>query len=237
MIRLEGWDKTMELIDKKKNEILRYLGYSNQKLDQVTDEMIDESIREIDSLAKERYIYRRFTIKREEDILSLEEGNLNLYGEDIKKHLGQSKECILFAATLGHDVDTRIRYYEKISMTRAVILDACATATIEDICDRVCEEIDMDLSENDESITYRYSPGYGDLPIHMQSDFLNLLNAKKSIGLTASSHSILIPRKSVTAIMGIIKKGSVLEEVGCNNCSIYTTCKIRKGGGYCGRKR
>ncbi len=33
-------------------------------------------------------------------------------------------------------------------------------------------------------ITTRYSLGYGDLPIEIQSDFINLLNCPKEIGLT-----------------------------------------------------
>ena len=52
------------------------------------------------------------------------------------------------------------------------------------------------------NITYRYSPGYGDLTISHQSDILSLLNAQKLIGLSALESAILVPVKSVTAFIG-----------------------------------
>ena len=224
----------MSVISEKKAEVLRYLGYRNQKIDNMTDRLIDEAINEIKELAKERYIYKIFSIDRENNELSLYGSKLILDGNDIKKHLGKSQDCILMAATLGHDVDTRIRYYEKTSMTKAVILDACATATIEEVCDKICREIENGLQTKNKRLTYRYSPGYGDLPIHMQNDFLLTLDARKSIGLTASSHSILIPRKSVTAIVGIIDMEEPKEKKSCISCNKYNTCIFSKGGNGCG---
>ncbi len=44
------------------------------------------------------------------------------------------------AATLGSEVDRKILYYEKINMTKAIILDACATTAIEEYCDFIENE-------------------------------------------------------------------------------------------------
>lgn len=223
----------MDKNPKIKNEVLRYLGYKNQKIDNNMYRLIEDSIEEIRFLIKERYIYKTFHISNENDKLCLIEGNLHLMGKDIKKHLNKSKICILMAVTLGHAVDTKIRYYEKTSMTRALILDACATACTEEICDKACREIEDNLQEG-KILTSRYSPGYGDLPIDIQGNFLSTLDAEKSIGLTASSHSILIPRKSVTAIVGILNGEEKKEEISCINCSKYSTCNFSKGGSSCG---
>lgn len=224
----------MSINSKKKAEVLRYLGYRNQKIDNITDRLIEDAINEIGVLAKERYIYKTFSINRKDEELSLDGSKLILAGNDIKKHLSKSQDCILIAATLGHEVDTKIRYYEKISMSKAVILDACATATIEEICHKICKEIENKLQTENKALTYRYSPGYGDLPIHIQNDFLLTLNARKSIGLTASSHSILIPRKSVTAIVGIIDIEEPREKRSCMSCNKYDTCIFNRGGNGCG---
>ena len=40
----------------RKKEVLRYLAYKNQELDRITHELIDESMIEISSIAKERYL-------------------------------------------------------------------------------------------------------------------------------------------------------------------------------------
>lgn len=210
-----------------KNKILRYLGHRGQRIDSITDNIIDGTIDEIKSLVKVRYTYKEFKIASKQDRIILEGADLNLAGEDIKNHLKDSKLCILMAVSLGHEVDTRIRYYEKIDMTRALILDTAATSFIEEVCDSLCEEIEGGLDE-DEVLTYRYSPGYGDLPLETQHDFLKLLDTQKSIGLTVSSNSILIPRKSVTAIMGVVKKAEKKERK-CIDCKQYSACEFTRG--------
>lgn len=228
----------MENNNKIKDEALRYLGYKGQKMDRLTDELIYETMLEIESLIRERHIYELFHIDREgidteDQAIKLKGSSLNLCGKDIKEHLKDSESCILMALTLGHDLDTRIRYYEKTSMTKALILDAYATAFTEKFCDDLCREIESKLPLG-KALTSRYSPGYGDLAISIQGDFLSTLNAEKAIGLTASSHSILIPRKSVTAIVGVINREDKKEELTCLSCSKYEDCTFRKGGNICG---
>lgn len=68
----------------------------------------------------------------------------------------------------------------------------------------------------------RYSPGYGDLSLDVQSSFLKALNAQKTIGLFLSEGGVMQPEKSVTALMGLshIRTGCVTE--GCEACSKKT---------------
>ncbi|WP_346916407.1 methionine synthase [Clostridium sp.] len=225
----------MNKVPQNKDEVLRYLGYRNQILDKVTNDLIEELMDEMRSLIKVRYTYKFFNIMREEDKIYLSNSNFCLTGEDIKKHLDKSEVCALMAVTLGNSVDAKIRYYEKISMTKAVVLDACATTAIEELCDILCEELKEDVQKENKTLTSRYSPGYGDLPIDIQKKFLTMLSAEKSIGLTASSNSILIPRKSVTAIVGVVEWGNnSIKKTGCLDCNKYSNCMYRKGDGRCG---
>lgn len=217
-----------------KEEVLRYLGYKNQELDQITSTLISDSIEEIRSLIDERYIFEVFDIFRKENKLILKGSNFELKGNDIKKHLKDSQQCILLGVSLGHKVDTRIRYYEKTSMDKALILDACATAAIEEISNRICEEIKRKLKKDNKTLTRRYSPGYGDLPLNIQGDFLSMINAEKEIGLTSTPNSILIPRKSITAIMGVIDIKDEKIKSSCLNCNNYNTCMFSKGDERCG---
>lgn len=222
-------DKRLQL----KNEILRYLGYKDQRIDNIVDGLIEDSIDEIKTLISERYIYKSFDIGKDKEELYLMESNLCLSGKSIRKHLQEAKTCILMAVTLGHEVDTKIRYYEKTNMTKALILDACGSAFIEEICDRLGKEIQDKLMPN-EKLTSRFSPGYGDLPINIQKDFVSTLGAEKSIGITVTSNSILIPRKSVTAIVGVVDKGQRTETSNCVNCNKYPNCKFTREGKDCG---
>lgn len=217
-----------------KNEVLRYLGYKKQSISVDLEETINSAIKEAESLIDIKYVYSKHnTIISNEGVL-MEGTNLILRGNDIKKHLRYAKETIIMAATLGVRIETKIRFYEKIDLTRALILDSCATAAIEEVCDKIEEHIKKEAEENDLGITFRYSPGYGDLPLDTQGRFISALRADKAIGLTASEHHLLMPRKSVTAIIGLIPIGKYEDKKGCVVCANYKNCTFRKEGVTCG---
>ncbi len=206
----------------KRNEALRYLGYKGEP-DSQTALLLDRAEKEL-SAVNPAFCCR---------IVEKSECGMLLQGNDIRKHLSDCERVIIFAATLGAVFEKLIRTAEIINMAYAVVLDAYGSAFIEDYCDR----FEAVLKEKTGGFfTWRYSPGYGDYPISMQSDFIRFLSADKKIGLTATENHILIPRKSVTAIIGISKKEERSEKSSCECCNIKETCKFRKDGQGCGRK-
>ena len=52
----------------------------------------------------------------------------------------------------------------------------------------------------------RYSPGYGDVPLSVQKDICRELDCAKTVGITLTESLLMIPEKSVTAVIGIRKK-------------------------------
>ncbi|MGM0603966.1 MAG: Vitamin B12 dependent methionine synthase activation subunit [Bacillota bacterium] len=240
-------------------EVLRYLQTSKDLEDDNINRLLEESIAEIKKLINFRYLYQKFPIEHTAEGVKIKNTTLTLKGRSIKKHLQNSKEIYLMAATLGAQVDKKISYYEKISVTKSMIFDACATTAIEAGCDQVESEIkEKVLNEGNEDITFRYSPGYGDLGIDIQKEFLRILKAPKKIGLTASKYNMLLPTKSVTAIIGVLEEKPAaaanlsnkkqgfenqedrdleFEERHCKNCLLYEDCELRRKGIYCGAKR
>lgn len=244
-----------------RTEVLRYLQTSKDLKDDNINRLIEETRAEIKDLINFRYLYRKFPIVFDEDGVKVRGTTLTLKGKSIKKHLKNSEEIYLMAATLGAQVDKKISYYEKISVTKSMIFDACATTAIEAGCDQVEAEIkEKVLAAGNEDITFRYSPGYGDLGIDIQKEILRILNAPKKIGLTASKYNMLLPTKSVTAIIGVIAEKQKetqptaenlnsgreddnleardleFESRHCQNCLLYQDCELRRKGIYCGAK-
>lgn len=105
--------------------------------------------------------------------------------------------------SLGVEIHRRIDYHGKTDLLRGFILDACATAFVEACCDELHEQIRAEAEEKGFYLTSRFSPGYGDLPLSVQPSILSYLNAFRRIGLYVSDSFILLPRKSVTGIMGL----------------------------------
>lgn len=210
-------------------EVLRYLGYNNQNIDGNTQKLLNECMIEINTILKKSSVYNIYDINKEKDTIILKNTNLILKSKDISNHLLQSEKCALMAVSLGLEVDRRILYYSKTNMTKSIILDACASTAIEALCDKVEDEIRKKATVNGYHITSRFSPGYGDLPITLQAQILEVLKAYPKIGLTATKSSILLPRKSVTAFIGWQKEKIIYKNNKCKVCSkqncVYRKCR------------
>lgn len=217
-----------------KEEVLRYLGYKGQNINDNIMEIIEECRKEIKKIITPRVIYRYNTIDIKEYGVEVLNTNLILTGNDIKNHLKNSRECVLMAVTLGNDIEKKTRLYEKTNLTKALILDACATTAVEEVCDSIEETVKEYVKVKGMDITFRYSPGYGDLPLDIQNSFLRALDAQKLIGLTVSENNLLFPRKSVTAIIGIVNKDIKNKKKSCKECSNYEYCNFRREGEICG---
>ena len=55
----------------------------------------------------------------------------------------------------------------------------------------------------DEQLTHRFSPGYGDLNMNVTNDILSVLKATERLGVSMTQSQMMVPMKSVTAIIGV----------------------------------
>mgnify|MGYP005796624267 FL=1 len=213
-------------------EALRYMGY-NENIDIENIKPILTSCEdELLNAANIRYCYKLFDIEHHTDSIIVSGTNLKLTGKSITNHLDGCNKAVLMACTLSDKVDKLISRYNITDMTTALITDSMASAMIEQVCNEV--EIIIKNQLKIENMTWRFSPGYGDLPIDIQKNFIQVINANKQIGLTVTENNILIPRKSVTAIIGISDSPLPQKKRGCLICNMNKTCQFRKRGSHCG---
>lgn len=220
-----------------KAEVLRYLGYKNQEYSQELDKIIDEMRKEIMEISNFKYTYKIVDLNRDmEGKVYIDDGILPLLGDNIQNHLINADSCVVMAATLGFEVEKRLNYYSKVDLTKNFILDSCGTQMIEEVCDGIEVEVKEKLGDGF-YYTFRYSPGYGDYPISVQNDLVRYLDGYRKIGLTVTDSHLLLPRKSVTAIMGIQRTPFNSEFDRCAACLARSYCKFRKEGTRCYSKK
>lgn len=217
-----------DLVKIDKNEALRYLGYKNKNIDEETNKLLDESIAELKEIAELKYVYRIFHIKKENNNINFE-NLINIKSNDLGNLFKHCKKSAVMAATLGFEVEKRIKYYTSSNLSKGVVFDACAASYIEALCDMAEAEIKEIAAKEGCNITFRYSPGYGDVPISHQGDILAALNAQKLIGISVLNSSILIPRKSVTAFIGFTQSNETNKK-SCLNCNLFGSCSFSKEG-------
>ena len=218
-----------------REEVLRYLEYKGQDIDNNLVEIIEECRNIAKDRINPRYTFRVYSIKQKyKGIIELEGTNLILESNDLYEILKDCNECILMTATLGINIEKDIKKYSCTELTKGIIIDSCATTAIEEVCDRVQNEIENNILKNGQYLTFRYSPGYGDLSIEKNTEILNILNGQKEIGLTITNSGIMIPRKSVIAIIGITDKKVEQDKTSCSTCKNKSKCKFKKGVNSCG---
>lgn len=184
-----------------KREAFRYMGFKKGEPNERFLLLADRCEKMVLDAAKPKLIFKVFDILSRDDKIILSNTKLYLPGDNIKNLLKDSNRCCVFAATLGVSVDALIRRLEVEDITLGFIADNLASALIEQVCDKTEDVIKESL--DNATLTPRFSCGYGDLPLSLQGDFLSALDAQSKIGLTVTDTLIMMPRKSVTAVLGI----------------------------------
>lgn len=202
-----------------KNEVLRYLEYNGQYIDEKLDYIIDECIKITKEKINPRYtlgVYSILKYKIDDSYkIKFKDSNISIKSKDLYKLLDGCNQCIVLSTTLGIDIEKQIKINSYSNLTKSIIIDACATTAIEEFCDILQSNIEDKLRKEGKYITNRYSSGYGDLSIHVNEDIINLLNTSNKIGLTITKDKIMIPRKSVIAIIGILENKRIYKEKSC----------------------
>ncbi len=178
-----------------RREVLRYARSGDG--DEAALRLLSELVGEADSLFTYRVAYRTLPVAIDGATVTL--GPVNAASSSLAARLAGCREAILMAATVGHAIDRRLARYTRTSPARALLLSALGSER----CEALVETFLADLAAGGLTLTKRFSPGYGDLPLALQRDLLPLVEAERTLGITLSSGDLMSPTKSVTAIIGI----------------------------------
>lgn len=194
-------DIKLDITDR--SEILRYLGYRGSEITEVVEDTIREGIALSNKLIKIGMTYRFLNIIERENGIEVEGEHFTLTGKAIKKHLQGYDRAMFFCLTIGSAFDREVEKQMVKNPTLAVILNACGIQAVEKACDA------LQLKAEDETgmkTGVRFSPGYGDLPLSTQKDFIRILNTERLAGVTINENYLMNPRKTVTAVCGLKKE-------------------------------
>lgn len=216
-----------------KEETLRYLGYKGTPIPQNLDKMIDRCLTLAAQTAEPKSVYARYNLQKTPQGLILEGTDVCLTGADVAAHLQNCKEVYLLAVTVGLKADRLIRMKMTSAPDEGVIFNSAFGVAIEAVADAVEDEIRAKCAQRGLNTTWRYSPGYGDLPLDSQRDILTALGAPYKIGLSVTDTMILTPTKSVTAIIGVTDTAADKRQNKCDYCGNRDKCVFRKSGKQC----
>lgn len=189
-----------------RNEILRYAGVKGEVPD--IQVLLEECLQEAECKLSYRVCWELVPVSQNNGALDL--GFAETPSRDLARNLKGCEKAILFAATVGPQLDMLIARYSRISPAKALLFNAIGAERIESLCDLFCNE----QKAQGLCLRPRFSPGYGDLPLSFQKDIFRALDCPGKIGLTLNESLVMSPSKSVTALIGI----------GNQNCAQSNRC-------------
>lgn len=180
-------------------EILRYSGMRGE------DPMMNALLRECLDEMTGRLIYKvgfcEFPVVEGEQDCDL--GFMRTSSRTVRQHLRGCARVVVFAATVGIEIDRLIARYCTVSPAKALLFQAIGTERIESLCQRFAAELREQKAREGFFTTSRFSAGYGDFSLEAQRDIFAVLDCSKRMGLTLNESLLMSPSKSVTALIGI----------------------------------
>ena len=192
-------------------EMYIYSGYDAKTTpDDAVLSLMEECLSEVKKTADLRAVLKWCPIRHKNDASGkelLDEffiGDFEIKSEALGKNLYGCRDAVLVGATLSSSVDLLLHRYSKLKVTRSFLLQAAAAAYIEGYLDEIQRRIKEKLLQKNQTLRPRFSPGFADFNTDYQGAFLQAIDAEKLLGITlAKDSAMMVPSKSVTAVMGI----------------------------------
>ncbi len=209
------------MLDRK--EVLRYLGCRTENA--LLERMAVQAEKLVLQAAAPVHVFRRTAIRVEDDTTHV--GTTALVSRDLAAHLNGCREVYLLALTLGPGIDRLIRRSEVADPPMVPVLQACAAVYTEFCADEIQKSLEAQAGRCGLYLRPRYSPGYGDFSLEYQRFFFDSLEITKRIGVFLTDSFLMIPCKSITAVLGLSEKGTQCHVGKCMSCKL-NKCPFRK---------
>lgn len=207
-----------------RSEMLRYAGLP-PKAGAVPEALVRGALREAAALAEPRGIWQLYPYDAEAGVI-LGDPPLALEGKGIRRHLARSVSAAVLAVTAGPAIEeASAAHFRAGRYTEGLLLDAAATAAAEHLADQLDGYIQAEARRTGRHAAWRYSPGYGDWPVTQQQALCRLIRAGE-IGIAVTDHAMLVPRKSVTAVIGLSPCSEAPQPLRCSQCHL-ASCPFR----------
>ena len=213
------YNAALAAVDAK--ETRRYAGL--QRAEDFSENLIAAACEEALVLIEPRSIWQEYGYDAVRQMIFADGEEIHIAGKSIGKHLAGCEKVIALAATVGETIENEVTAkFDRGEYTAATLLDAAATAAVEQVADETEKAVRRVAEPQGFLMRRRFSPGYGDWQLAEQRNMVRLCRAAE-IGIALSSSLMLMPRKSVTAIIGLKRKcgeysAFVPQATGCKAC-------------------
>jgi hypothetical protein len=161
------------------------------------------------------------------DRLSSQESE-SIGGSLLSSILPSAKELAVVVCTIGPRLEEKVACYSsRKEPMQALILDGIGSAAVDLLAQEACHFISHEASSHDYQASSPLNPGMPGLPISEQWQLFQLVPAEQ-IGVHLTSSAMMVPRKSVSMIIGIGPDMPTWTQAEvCNRCRINKACPYK----------
>jgi len=207
-------------IDIDRQQVLSHFGYGDdyQPSARITS-LVNDYIENYHDLIASSYSYE---IK---DIVSVQGQHVTIgdsitfESEVIARLLERCEKIAVFALTIGNHLEEMVAYLAENGLVlQATVLDAIGSGAASKLADYVGDRIRRIANAEGLTTSRRFSPGYCDWEVSQQKMVFLALNGD-SAGIRLTESLLMIPRKSVSGIIGIGLANNNIESYNpCHTC-------------------
>lgn len=158
------------------------------------------------SLIKGAACYRTFKVEEITDQRVIITDSDSLFnGENMLRLLKKCDYATLLVCTIGKGIVEKIEEVTGTSLADAFYLERVAAWMADYMAEQVGSIIEAEIRKNGYEPTFRYAAGYGDWGLEAQKEIMRLTEADK-IGVSITESFIMVPRFSVSAVIGWERK-------------------------------
>lgn len=201
--------------------------YAGLKSSEFPTERVREAAQNVQLLAEGRGSVRYYPYDTSRGAVLCPTGELILEGDAIRRHLADAEQVAVMAVTIGTAAEQAVEEaFSAGEYSRALLLDAAATTVAEACADWLNRTVTTEARRRGLYTAFRFSPGYGDWSITVQRDIVRLSEGD-TIGIRVTDSSMLLPRKSVTAVIPLRAYKAESPAHSCSTCT-QANCLSRK---------
>lgn len=138
-----------------------------------------------------------------ENMVTFRQSAFQIQSRQVARLLRTSPVTVIFMTTIGQSLEDKAHELsQQGDVTLGFMLDAIASETTDAVADYLHREYIRQIAvQAGYTVTPRFSAGYGDWPITVQGDILEVCEGHR-IGISVTETSLMLPRKSVSAVFG-----------------------------------
>ncbi|SHJ81571.1 hypothetical protein SAMN02745219_03407 [Desulfofundulus thermosubterraneus DSM 16057] len=191
--------------------------------------LVNEILQEAHRLARAEAVCRAVPVVKTTGREIFLEGGQALTSSLLVRLAGTARSLLLVVCTLGHMIDRRVEEYNRKGLAaHAYFLDIAGTCLIEAAGRQLVEKIKTQLEACGFKSTIPLGPGHSYWKsLQDQRIIYDLVNPAK-IGVTILKSGIMLPKKSVSMVMGIGRELPPSAENHCYYCSIRRKCPLSR---------